>query len=72
MGHHTGIVRYTSGYNPVFYYTVSSGTITVSVPAGVVSAYTSAWGVDAETPASGNTSVYGDYHNAIIITDAAQ
>jgi hypothetical protein len=49
----------------------SSGTITVRVPAGAVSAYTSAWGVDAETPANSN-SKYGGSHKAVIITDAAQ
>jgi hypothetical protein len=38
---------------------------------GAVSAYTSAWGVDANTPA-GNSSVYGNYHKAIRITDSAQ
>jgi hypothetical protein len=56
----------------IFYYTGSSGTITVSVPAGEVSAYTSAWGVDANTSASGNTSVYGANHKAVTITDVAQ
>jgi hypothetical protein len=56
----------------IFSYTSSDGTITVSVPTGAVSAYTSTWGVDASTPAGGNTSVYGSYHKAIIITDAAQ
>jgi hypothetical protein len=53
-----------TGYN-------SSGTITVRVPTGAVSAYTSAWGVDAETPA-GNDYVYGYSHKAVLITDAAQ
>jgi hypothetical protein len=50
----------------------NSGIITISVPTGAVSVYTSAWGVDAETPAGGNTDVYGDYHKAVLITDAAQ
>jgi hypothetical protein len=48
------------------------GTITVSVPAGAVSAYTSTWGVDASTDAGGNTSKYGTDHKAVLITDAAQ
>jgi hypothetical protein len=60
-----GIFIGTNGYN-------SSGTITVSVPAGAVSAYTSTWGVDANTPAGGNQSVYGGNHKAVLITDAAQ
>jgi hypothetical protein len=47
-------------------------TITIRVPTGVVSAYTSAWGVDANTAHNGNTSVYGNYHKAVLITDAAQ
>jgi hypothetical protein len=47
----------------------TAGTIIVSVPAGAVPAYTSAWGVDAETPAGGNTGVYGSGHKAITITD---
>jgi hypothetical protein len=59
------IFVYTTGYN-------SSGTITVSVPVGTVSAYTSKWDVDTNTPANGNNSVYGESHKAIIITDAAQ
>jgi hypothetical protein len=56
----------------IFYDSDSDGTITISVPTGAVSAYTSAWGVDANTPAHGNESVYGFGHKAIIITDAAQ
>jgi hypothetical protein len=55
----------------IFFYTGSSGTITVRVPAGAVSAYTSAWGVDATTPAGGNTGVYGASHKAVFITNAA-
>ncbi|MDR1221139.1 MAG: leucine-rich repeat protein [Treponema sp.] len=60
--------------NSIFSYTSwdSSGTIIVRVPASAVSAYTSAWGVDANTPAGDNTEVYGEYHPAVIITDAAQ
>ncbi|MDR1220479.1 MAG: leucine-rich repeat protein [Treponema sp.] len=59
--------------NGIFYYTGSDGTITILVPSGAVSAYTSAWGVDANTPAGGNTSVYGgNNHKAVIITDTAQ
>jgi hypothetical protein len=50
----------------------STSTITVTVPSGAVSAYTSAWSVDADTPAGGNTSVYGGAHKAVLITDAAQ
>jgi hypothetical protein len=54
----------------IFYDTGSDGTITVSVPTGAVSAYTSAWGVDASTPAGGsNTNKYGDNHKAVLITD---
>jgi hypothetical protein len=56
----------------IFVNTGADGTITVSVPAGAISAYTSAWAVDAETPAGGNTSKYGDNHKAVLITDAAQ
>jgi hypothetical protein len=59
------------GYG-IFSETGSSGTITVNVPAGVVSAYTSKWYVNADTPAGGNTSVYGSNHKAVLITDAAQ
>jgi hypothetical protein len=55
----------------IFFYTGSSGAITVRVPAGAVSAYTAAWGVDANTPAGGNTSTYGSNHKAVFITDAA-
>jgi hypothetical protein len=47
-------------------------TITILVPTGAVSAYTSAWGVDANTPANGNQDVYGANHKAVTITDAAQ
>jgi hypothetical protein len=42
------------------------------VPMGAVSAYTSAWGVDANTSAGGNVGVYGGDHKAVTITDAAQ
>jgi hypothetical protein len=56
----------------IFNNTGSSGTITVSVPTGVVSAYTSKWGVSANTPAGGKTNVYGNDHKAVLITDAAQ
>ena len=54
----------------IFYYTGynATGTITVSVPTGAVPAYTAAWGVDANTPADGNTSVYGPNHKAVLIT----
>ncbi|MDR1218011.1 MAG: hypothetical protein LBK73_00185 [Treponema sp.] len=55
----------------IFYSTGFDGIITVSVPAGEVSAYTSAWGVDADTPASGNISVYGEDRKAVTITDEA-
>jgi hypothetical protein len=59
--------------NGIFYYTDFAtnvgGAITVRVPVGTVSAYTSAWRVSANTPADGNTSVYGDYHKAVLITD---
>jgi hypothetical protein len=53
----------------IFSYIDSTGTITVSVPTGAVPAYTSAWGVDANTPAGGNHSVYGENHKAVLITD---
>jgi hypothetical protein len=58
----------------IFYYTgyYSGDTITISVPAGVVFAYTSTWGVSANTPYGGNTSKYGNYHKAVLITDAVQ
>jgi hypothetical protein len=56
----------------IFRSTDSNGTITVSVPTGAVSAYTSAWGVNANTAAGGNTNVYGANHKAVLITDAAQ
>ncbi|MDR1127602.1 MAG: leucine-rich repeat domain-containing protein [Treponema sp.] len=54
------------------FYSTGAGAITVKVPTGAVSAYTSAWGVDAETPKDGNTDAYGFNHKAVIITDAAQ
>jgi hypothetical protein len=53
----------------IFSYIDSTGTITVSVPTGAVSAYTSDWGVDASTAANGNTDVYGENHKAVLITD---
>jgi hypothetical protein len=53
----------------IFYYTGSDGTITITVPAGAVSAYTSAWGVSAETANNGNTSVYGSNHKAVVISE---
>jgi hypothetical protein len=53
----------------IFSETAASGTITVRVPPGTVPAYTSAWDVTAETTANGNTSVYGDNHKAVTITD---
>jgi hypothetical protein len=52
----------------VFERTGSTGTLEIVVPTGAVSAYTSAWGVDAVTEA-GNTSIYGMAHKAITITD---
>jgi hypothetical protein len=58
--------------NTLFYNTGSDGTITIRVPTVAVSAYTSAWGVDANTPENGNTSVYGESHKTVLITDAAQ
>jgi hypothetical protein len=59
--------------NGIFNNTGYSGTITISVPTGAVSAYTSTWGVDAETSVKGsNTDIYGNYHKAVLITDAAQ
>jgi hypothetical protein len=62
----------TGYYGGIFSDTGSRGIITISVPTGEVSAYTSAWGVDADTSAGGNTSVYGENHKAISITDTAQ
>jgi hypothetical protein len=56
----------------IFDNTGYSGTITVSVPADVVFAYTSEWGVSASTSAGGNTSIYGSNHKAVLITDAVQ
>ncbi|MDR1215617.1 MAG: bacterial Ig-like domain-containing protein [Treponema sp.] len=59
----------------IFGFTGSSGTITISVPTGTVSAYTSAWGVSTNTSANGDPSYrskYGFEHKAVIITDAAQ
>jgi hypothetical protein len=56
----------------IFISTGSTGAITVAVPTGKVSAYTSEWGVDADTPAYGNEYIYGFYHKAVLITDAAQ
>jgi hypothetical protein len=59
----------------IFSYTgfyTGTGTITIIVPSGAVFAYTSAWGVSAETPANGATGVYGPNHKAVLITDAAQ
>jgi hypothetical protein len=60
-----------TGYNGIFNYTGSTGTITISVPIGAVSVYTSTWGVSASTPANGNTSVYGEGHKAVFITGVA-
>ncbi|MDR1072194.1 MAG: leucine-rich repeat domain-containing protein, partial [Treponema sp.] len=56
----------------IFRYTSSMDTVTILVPAGAVSAYTSAWGVSANTTAGGNTNKYGAGHKAVLITDAAQ
>jgi uncharacterized ParB-like nuclease family protein len=55
----------------IFSYTSSTSTITIRVPTGAVPAYTSAWGVNASTPArSGNTSdVYGFDHKAVRISE---
>jgi hypothetical protein len=64
---------HSMGYdNGIFSYTGSSGRITIRVPAGVVFAYTSEWGVSASTSAGGNSSKYGYAHKAVIITDVAQ
>jgi hypothetical protein len=56
----------------IFSNTGSSGAITVRVPSGAVSAYTTAWYVNADTPANGNPGVYGTNHKAVLISDAAQ
>ncbi|MDR1127453.1 MAG: bacterial Ig-like domain-containing protein [Treponema sp.] len=61
----------TGYFYGIFQSTGSSGAITVRVPAGAVSAYTSTWGVSASTSANGNY-VYGTDHKAVLITDAAQ
>jgi hypothetical protein len=45
------------------------GTLYIRVPAGAVTAYTSQWGVAADTAASGKSGVYGSGHSRIIITD---
>jgi hypothetical protein len=58
--------------NGVFYYTKnnnSASTLTILVPQGQVSAYTSAWSVMADTAASGDTYRYGDDHKRILITE---
>jgi hypothetical protein len=52
-----------------FYWTGPSGTLTIHVPSGMVSAYESVWGVAASTSAYGNPSVYGNNHKAIEIVD---
>jgi hypothetical protein len=44
-------------------------TLTILVPKGKVAAYTSAWGVSADTAAGSNTAKYGDNHKRIVITD---
>jgi hypothetical protein len=54
----------------IFSSTGSTDTITITVPAGAVPAYTSAWRVSASTSARGNTDVYGSSHKAVLITDA--
>jgi hypothetical protein len=60
-----GIFRETSGG--------SSAKITIVVPNDTaVTAYTTAWGVDAVTAAGGKPSVYGDNHNAVTIEAAVQ
>jgi hypothetical protein len=52
----------------VFMDTESSGALTIHVPSGKVAAYTTAWGVSAETAAGGNTARYGEGHKRIVIT----
>jgi hypothetical protein len=56
----------------VFYGTKNgaSTTLTIRVPSGKVTDYTTTWGVSAETAAGGNTGVYGTDHKAITITDS--
>ena len=44
-------------------------TLTIVVPKGKVTDYTSAWGVLADTAAGANTNKYGDNHKRIVITD---
>jgi hypothetical protein len=46
-------------------------TLTIMVPSSVVvSAYETAWNVEAVTAAGGNTTVYGNNHKQIVITTA--
>jgi hypothetical protein len=49
--------------------TGAGAMLTIRVPSGAVSAYTSAWGVSADTAANGNTGKYGSSHKWIVITD---
>jgi hypothetical protein len=57
----------------MFYNTYNSNnagaTLTIRVPSGKVSAYTSGWGVSADTEANGSTNKYGSNHKRIVITD---
>jgi hypothetical protein len=55
------------GGSGLFAYTGSTGTITVSIPADALRAYTSAWGVTVNTAANGNQYVYGSDHKAVRI-----
>jgi hypothetical protein len=57
------------GGSGLFAYTGSTGTITVSIPGGALSAYTSAWNVSANTAANGARGVYGSDHKAVRIRD---
>jgi hypothetical protein len=61
--------RYIGSDYGIFHSTSSTGTITITVPVGAVSAYTSKWGVPTSISANGATSVYGENHKAILITD---
>jgi hypothetical protein len=59
----------TLGGTNVFTDTGAGTTLYIRVPAGRVSAYTTAWGVSANTAANGDTGKYGNNHKQIVITD---
>jgi hypothetical protein len=70
----TALTDLTLGSNPPSlvsspFSSTGSGTLTIHVPAGKVTDYTTAWGVAVFTAAIGNTPKYGSNHKAITITD---